>query len=125
VARFTGSAATCVFFVGREPQEERAGRKNRRKADIFWRVSMRRTAHWNARAFRSLANWIQWRRRRSCFMSSEYCEDVETDQAEERADRGAGEDVAEEMHSEDDARGSDQQGDGEQRASQFRIEHSD
>ena len=57
---------------------------------------------------RSLACCIQCKRRRSCFMSSEGGENVIADQAEERTDGRTGEHVAEEMHSEDDARGRDQ-----------------
>lgn len=59
-----------------------------------------------------VANLAAGRRQRSCRMRLEGGEDVVADGAQGDADGGAGQDVAQEVHTQDYARGGDQQRDG-------------
>jgi hypothetical protein len=73
---------------------------------------------------RNFAIFAAGRRQRSWLMRLEGGEDVIADGAECDADGGAGEDVAKEVHAQDDARGGDQQGDGQEDTLELRVEEA-
>jgi hypothetical protein len=105
----------------RQPQSQRQRQRRRRdgggttaKAGAPLRLVVGRLRRncLGASHARNLARCAAGRRQRSCRMRLEGCEDVVADGAERDTDGGAGQHVAEEVHSQDYAGGGDQKRDG-------------